>query len=406
MNTFRFTLPNALQAVQRQSLSEVVCCGLTINAGTRDEASAEHGVAHFTEHMLFKGTKKHSAYFINNRLESVGGELNAFTTKEETVIHATIMKNDVGKALELLAEMAFNPTFPPKEIEKEKLIVLDEINAYKDNPSEQIFDDFEELLFDKAAVGRSILGSERSLRSLTQKRIQQFTAKYYRPQNAVLSMVGKFDPRQFEKLTEKYFGGFQAPSFARRYTAPAPYVPFHVTQSRNTYQAHCILGNRTYSLHHSKRIAMALFANYLGGPASNSMLNTLLREKHGLAYTVEVNYSPYVDCGALTIYFGTDKEKIKKCCDLIFAALEKLRKAPPEGRLLQRIKKQLVGQLTIAADNTEAQMLSQAKNIITFNKIETLEEINKKIYAVTSADMFNIAEETLNPDTLSTLIYT
>jgi predicted Zn-dependent peptidase len=406
METFQFTLPNGLRVVYRPNRSDVAYCGLTINAGTRDEAPTEHGMAHFVEHMLFKGTKKHSAYFINNRLENVGGELNAFTTKEETVVHATILKNDLGKALELIAEMAFNPTFPPKELDKEKLVILDEINAYKDNPAEQIFDDFEEQLFAKAPIGRAILGSEESLRHITAQHLHRFTEKHYRPQNTVLSIVGKYTPKRIEQLSEKYFSPFQASPYQYKRAVPFPYAPFQVTQPRNTYQAHCILGNHAYPLHHPKRVAMALFANYLGGPASNSLLNALLREKHGLVYTVEANYIPYADCGAFSIYFGTDKEKVQKCRNLISTTLEKLRKTPPDGTLLQRIKKQLIGQLAIAADNAESQMLSQAKSILAFNEVETSAQINEKINAVTPAELREISEEALNPSILSTLIYT
>ena len=406
MDTCSFTLPNGLRVVYRQSRSNVVYCGLTINAGSRDETLAEHGTAHFVEHMLFKGTKKYSAHLINNRLENVGGELNAFTTKEETVVHATILKNDFGKALELIADMAFNPTFPPREFEKEKLVILDEINAYKDNPAEQIFDDFEERLFAQTVVGRSILGSEQSLTSMAPQQLHHFVALHYHPQNMILSIVGKISAKRIEELSSKYFGAFEPQPRTLNRTTPGPCAPFHVSQPRNTYQAHCMLGNRAYSLYHPKRVAMSLFANYLGGPASNSLLNTLLREKHGLVYTVEANYSPYADCGAFSIYFGTDKEKVQKCRDIISAAFKKLRETPLEGKVLQRIKKQLIGQLAIAADNAESQMIGQAKSLLAFNKVETPEQIKEKINAVTAVELQEIAEEMWHPDRLSVLIYT
>ena len=406
MDTCSFTLPNGLRVVYRQSRSNVVYCGLTINAGSRDETLAEHGTAHFVEHMLFKGTKKYSAHLINNRLENVGGELNAFTTKEETVVHATILKNDFGKALDLIADMAFHPAFPPKEFEKEKLVILDEINAYKDNPAEQIFDDFEERLFAQTTVGRSILGSEQSLTSFAPPQLHHFVTQYYHPQNMILSVVGKISTKRIEQLSCKYFGDVAARDHTHNRTAPGPYAPFHTLQARNTYQAHCMLGNRTYSLYHPKRVAMSLFTNYLGGPASNSLLNTLLREKYGLVYTVEANYNPYADCGAFNIYFGTDKEKVQKCRDIISAAFKKLRETPLEGRTLQRIKKQLIGQLAISADNAESQMIGQAKSVLAFDKVETPEQIKEKINAVTAAELQEMAEEMLHPDRLSVLIYT
>ena len=405
METCLFTLPNGLRVVHRQSRSNVVYCGLAVNAGTRDEPIDEHGIAHFVEHMLFKGTAKYSAHFINNRLENVGGELNAFTTKEETVVHATVLKNDLRKALELIADMAFNPTFPPKEFDKEKPVILDEINAYRDNPAEQIFDDFEERLFAQTTVGRSILGSEQSLAVLVPQQLQQFVTQYYHPQNMILSVVGKVSAKRIEQLSCKYFGAFPARSQPHGRTAPGPCAPFHVTQPRRTYQAHCMLGSRACSLYHPRRVASSLLTNYLGGPASNSLLNTLLREKHGLVYTVEANYSPYADCGAFSIYFGTDKENVQKCCDIISATFKKLRETPLDGRLLQRIKKQLTGQLAIAADNAESQMTGQAKSMLAFNKVETPEQINEKINAVTAAELQETAEEMLHPERLSTLIY-
>ena len=336
----------------------------------------------------------------------MGGELNAFTTKEETVVHASILKNDFGKALELMADMVFNPIFPPKEFDKEKLVILDEINAYKDNPAEQIFDDFEERLFTQTTVGRSILGSEQSLTAMAPQQLHHFVTQHYHPQNMILSIVGKISIKRIEELSSKYFGAFGAQSRTPNRTTPNPCAPFHVSQPRNTYQAHCMLGNRAYSLYHPKRVAMSLFTNYLGGPASNSLLNTLLREKHGLVYTVEANYSPYADCGAFSIYFGADKEKVHKCRDIISAAFNKLRETPLEGRVLQRIKKQLIGQLAIAADNAESQMISQAKSVLAFDKVETPEQIKEKINAVTAVELQEIAEEILHPDRLSVLIYT
>jgi predicted Zn-dependent peptidase len=405
METVLFTLPSGLRVIHRQNHSNVAYCGLTINAGTRDEVSGEHGIAHLTEHMLFKGTKKHSSHFINNRLENVGGELNAFTTKEETGIHATILKNDLGKALELIAEMSFNATFPEKEAEKEKLVIIDEINSYKDNPSEQIFDDFEERLFAGAPIGRNILGTESSLLAIAPLQLHAFKNKYYHPQNSVLSIVGKYTAKRIEQLAAKYFGDLNRTANLYTRTAPPIQPLFTIKEERNTFQAHCVMGSPAYSLHDPKRIGLALFSNYLGGPASNSLFNTLLREKYGLVYTVESNYSPYSDCGALTIYFGTDRGKVQKCQELIIKELEKLKKNPLSGMQLHRIKKQMLGQLAIATDNAEAQMLSQAKSILAFNKVETTAQTEERINAVTSRELQEISEEVLSPDKLSCLIY-
>ena len=405
MDTTIFTLPSGLRIVHRQHRSEVAYCGLTINAGTRDEADGEHGIAHFVEHTLFKGTQKHSAYFINNRLESVGGELNAFTTKEETVVHATILKHDLNKALELIAQMAFAPTFPEKEVQKERVVIIDEINAYKDNPAEQIFDDFEERLFSGAAIGRPILGNTHSLKNIGSAQLRNFTAQHYHPQNMVLSIVGNFRLPRIEQLAGKHFGSFHLQGTTQARLLPKPCTTFRETVNRNTFQAHCVIGVRAYALHDARRIGLALLNNYLGGPASNSLLNTLLREKHGLVYTIESNYSAYSDCGALNIYFGTDKEQADKCRDLVLKELEKLCQEPMNNLQLQRIKKQLLGQLAIASDNSEAQMLNQGKSLLVFNKVETNKQVAEKIEALTAQQLQDIAQEVFCAEQLSWLIY-
>ena len=405
METTIFTLPSGLRVVYRHSRSDVTYCGLTINAGTRDETPEEHGIAHFVEHTLFKGTHKHSAYFINNRLESVGGELNAFTTKEETVIHATILKHDLHKALELIAQMAFAPTFPEKEVQKERVVILDEINAYKDNPSEQIFDDFEERLFNGAAIGRPILGNADALQYIKTQHLRNFVARHYHPQNMVLSIVGNVRFSRVEQLAAKYFDAFRLHGTVQPRLLPQTHTAFRETINRNTFQSHCIIGTRAYALHDSRRIGLALLNNYLGGPASNSLLNTLLREKHGLVYTIESNYNAYSDCGALSVYFGTDKEQADKCRDLVIKELEKLCREPMNNLQLQRIKKQLLGQLAIAGDNSEAQMLNQGKSLLVFNKVETLKQIAEKIEALTTQQLQEIAQEVLAPEKLSWLIY-
>ncbi len=405
MDTSLFTLPNGLRVVHSYSRSEVAYCGLAVNTGSRDEDVNEHGIAHFVEHMLFKGTKKHTANFINNRLENVGGELNAFTTKEETTIHATILKNDLEKALELMAEMAFAPTFPEKEADKERPVIIDEINSYKDNPAEQIFDDFEERLFPHSTLGHPILGTAQSLKAISSKQLHAFTQKHYRPHNMVLSIVSKHRLPRIEQLVNKYFSEIKAGENTHPRIAPDKHTRFRETINRKTFQAHCIMGTRAYSLHDPRRVGLALLNNYLGGPASNSLLNTILREKHGLVYTIDTNFNTYSDSGALTIYFGTDKEKVEKCCGLVNNELTKLCAAPLSDMQLQRIKKQLIGQLAIGSDNHEAQMLNRAKSLLVFNKIETQKQLVEKIEAITAAQLHDIAGDVLHPGRLSQLIY-
>ena len=406
MDATIFILPNGLRFVHRRTLSPVAHCGLHINTGTRDEQLAENGIVHLIEHMFFKGTSKRSAYHINNRLENVGGELNAFTTKEETVLHATVLKSDIEKAIELIADMAFRSTFPEKELVKEKEVIIDEINSYKDNPSELIFDDFDELLFAASPLGRPILGTAESLKNILPDHIKTFTAQHYRTSQMVFSTIGKFSPKRIEQLINKHFGEFENTHANNKLRQlPPAYKIFQVEKERNTFQAHCVMGNRAYSFNDKKRIGLALLTNYLGGPAANSRLNTLLREKHGLVYTIEANYTPYCDCGSATIYFGTDKGNLDQCFDLINKELTLVCTKLFGTAQLHRIKKQLLGQLSISSDNAESQMLSQGKSLTVYNSVETFEQLKAKIDALSAMELQEIANEIFSKDKLSTLIY-
>ncbi len=415
MNTLIFTLPNGLRHVHRYINSPVLYCGLSINAGARHELPAENGMAHLVEHMVFKGTTHRNAYQINNRLENVGGELNAFTTKEETVLHATVLKSDAEKAIELLADMAFRSTFPEKELIKEKEVIIDEINSYKDNPSEQIFDDFDRLLFAGLPLGQPILGTAKTLGYIKQSQLKAFVNKHYQPAQMVFSTIGKITPKRIEQLVTKHFSGIVsmqatntdclAPRMDSAIEKESAYKPFRKIETRNTFQAHCVMGTRAYSLHDSRRIGLSLLMNYLGGPAANSRLNTLLREKHGLVYTIEASYSPYADNGAAIIYFGADKENVSRCEELIRGELQALRTKPFGTTQLHRIKKQLLGQLAINSDNAEAQMLSQAKCLMTYNYVETIEQLKAKIVALTADELQDIANDVFAEGILSTLLY-
>ncbi|MDR0581666.1 MAG: insulinase family protein [Prevotellaceae bacterium] len=400
-----YTLPNGLRVVHRYHTSPVAYCGLSVNAGTRDEIPAENGIAHLTEHMLFKGTQRRSTYYINNRLENVGGELNAFTTKEETVIHATVLKGDMERAVELLADLAFHSVFPDKELRKEKEVIIDEINSCKDHPAELIFDDFDALLFKGSPLGLPILGDPGTLAGMGVEQLKNFTGLYYHPSQMVFSSIGKIKPERMERLVEKYFSGFSATGNKRRRKNPAACKPFHVSKKCRTFQTHCILGNRAYSLHDAKRTGLALLVNYLGGPAANARLNTSLREKNGLVYTIEANYTPYGDSGAVTIYFGVDRENLPQCLELIQKELRAVCAKPFGSASLHRIKKQLLGQLFISADNAETQMLSQGKSVMTYDYVETFELLKARIDALTAQEIQNIAHEIFAPEKLSILTY-
>lgn len=405
MNINRFTLPNGLRFVHCYHTSPVAYCGLSINAGSRDEKATENGLAHLSEHMLFKGTRRRSAGAINNRLENVGGELNAFTTKEETVVHATVLKSDLNKAVELLADIVFRSTFPDRELVKEKEVIADEINVYMDNPSELIFDDFDRWLFAGSSLGKPILGTPKSLAGITAAKLKAFVAQHYRPSQVVFSTVAKVSAKRMEQLAVKYLSEFPAVDARYGRKAPAAYKPFQKTLKRNSFQAHCIIGNRAYSLNDPRRTGLALLVNYLGGPAANSRLNTLLREQNGLVYASDATFTPYEDCGTVTLYFGADKASLNRCVDLIQKELASLRAKAFGVAQLHRIKKQLLGQLLISADNAEAQMLGNAKSIMTYNDVETFEQLKAKIDALTAGELQDIVNEIFAPESLSTLIY-
>ncbi|MDR3350798.1 MAG: insulinase family protein [Prevotellaceae bacterium] len=400
-----YILPNGLRIVHRYHTSPVAYCSLSVNAGTRDEASAENGIAHLTEHMLFKGTQRRSTYYINNRLENVGGELNAFTTKEETVIHATVLKGDIERAVELLADLAFHATFPDKELKKEKEVIIDEINSCKDHPSELIFDDFDALLFKGSPLGRPILGVPGTLAGIGVEQLKNFTGQHYQPPQMVFSSIGKINPKRMERLVKKHFSAFPAAGGKRSRKKPAAYRPFQVTKECRTFQTHCMLGNRAYSLHDARRTGLALLVNYLGGPAANARLNTALREKNGLVYTIEANYTPYCDSGAVTVYFGADRENIPQCMELIRKELQAVCAKAFGSASLHRIKKQLLGQLFISADNAEVQMLSQGKSVMAYDYVETFDLLKARIEALTAQEIQDIANEIFAPEKLSTLTY-
>lgn len=400
-----FTLPNGLRFVHKRVKSAVAYCGLTINAGTRDELEREHGMAHFLEHVLFKGTKTRSSIAISTLLESRGGDLNAFTTKEETGVHTVALRCDLDRAFDIIADIVFNPTFPPAELEKEKDVVRDEINLYRDSPAEQIFDEFEELLFPASSLGRSILGSAQSLRRFSQKGVRDFVGRCYTTDQMVFSSVGCFSAERVAKLANKYFAHLPC-STIRRTREPAPgYTAFKKAGKKSTHQAHCLLGNRTFGYTHGSRFALYLLVNMLGGPSQNSRLSLALRETHGLAYSVEVAATLYSDCGAATIYFGTEKSAVEKCLAVVDEELEKLRSGKLAAAQLNRAKRQLLGQIAIGTESNEHTMLGMGKSLLAYGKIDSSKEVEEHIRAVTAEQLQALACEVFNPKTLSSLIY-
>lgn len=391
--------------------SPVAYCALTIGAGTRDEDPDVNGVAHFTEHMIFKGTNHRSSVQINNLLERCGGELNAFTTKEETVVNATVLKEDLSKAIGLLFDIVFNSTFPEEEFTKEKNVILEEIKSYKDSPSELIYDDFESYLFGDHQLSRPILGTTSTVKRINVGDIKNFTSKFYLPGNMTFSIVSELPEERCLKLVGHYFGLDQAKEV--EYNNRRANCDFSLsintdkvkTISKKTHQIHCIVGSPAFSLYSRERIALSMLTNILGGPAINSRFNQLLRERSGLVYTVEASYTPYMETGIFTVYFGTDKSKLDKSLKLVKHELERMRSSMLSATAVKSAKKQLLGQLAISMDNPENLCLSMGKSLLAYNKVETIDYIREKIEETTAEELQQIASEIFSEEKMKILIY-
>jgi predicted Zn-dependent peptidase len=399
------TLSNGIRIVHRRVTGKVAHCGLLINTGSRDEGEDEWGMAHFIEHVIFKGTTKRKSFHVLSRLENVGGDLNAYTTKEETCVHATFLNQYYDRSLELISDIVFNSIFPFKELEKEKEVVIDEINSYQDSPSELIFDDFEDQMFNGYPIGRNILGSPELVKSFNKEKIIKFMDKAYNTDEMVISSVGNISFAKLVRIVEKYFA--HIPANPRSFTRiiPVDYAVSNNVVERNTYQSHCIMGNLAYSATDEKRITLGMLTNILGGPGLNSRLNLNLREKHGLAYNVEANYSPYADKGIFNIYFGCDHEDLNKCFSICNKEMKKLKDKKLGILQFRTAQQQLLGQMAISSENNENQMLSIGKSIILYDRVDTLESIYKKIAHVSANDLLEVANEIFEPSTMSTLIY-
>jgi len=403
-----------LKFALKPSNSQVSYCALSIKSGTRNEPDSFNGMAHMTEHMLFKGTAKRTSTEINNRLERLGGELNAYTTKEETVIYSTVLQEDLSKALDLLFEIACTSIYPQKELDKERGVVIDEINMYKDTPSDSIFDDFEEIVFGSHPLSKSILGSAKSLKRINSEAIRDYTKNCFKPENMAVSVVCSLPEQKVTKIVddciEKYIGSYSAETNLKRY-APNDVQSLRIgeqfkkTVNKKNHQVNCIIGATAYSLYDDNRMALILLSNILGGPASNSRLNQSLRERSALVYTVESSYTQYADTGVIMIYFGCEKPNLERCIELVHNEISKLRVNLISDRALASAKKQLLGQLAVASDNGEAKVLSMGKSLLSYGSINSNSEIRRQIDAIDSKTLQRVANEVLSEDRLSTLIY-
>ncbi len=397
-----------MQYAVKKRVSPVAYCALSIKCGTRDEAGFNGGIAHFVEHTIFKGTAKRSASVINGYLDKLGGELNAFTTKEEIVLHATVLKEDLSKAAALLLELATSATFPENEIKTEKGVVIDEIRSYKDSPSEDIYDKFEEMLFDGHPLSGNILGTAPSVRRIKRDELLKFVDEKFKPERMAFSIVADIDEKKMERdilklaktldITQGNSGG--------RTTADVPVNRFDQTINKRNHQANCIIGGLAPSLYQDReRLATVLLCNILGGPANNSILNSVLREKNGWVYGVECGYTQYTDTGIVTISLGCDKANLEKCENAIWKELSKLQTSLLSERKLKAAKKQLLGQMAISGDNGETQCLSMGKSLLSFGKIADSAENKAMVDSITAEDVRMMACNVFDREKVSILRY-
>lgn len=400
-----YTLSNGLRIIHKPDKSAVTYCGIVINTGSRDEAENEQGMAHFIEHMLFKGTEKRRSGHIINRLEHVGGELNAYTSKEETVVYATVLNEYFERAMELVSDIVLHSTFPQKEIDKEVVIILDEIQSYNDSPSELIYDDFEEMLFAGHSIGHNILGKPELLQKFNTKNALRFIEKQYQPEEMVFFVLGDVNFKQLIRWSEKYLNVGKKEIKNKERFSPTSYKPTKKEIIKDTHQVHFMLGNRAYDLYHPDRMGMYLLNNIVGGPGMNSLLNLSLREKHGLVYNVESSFQPFIDTGLWTVYFGSDIENANRCEQLIYNELQKLRDQKFSENVLKKYKLQLTGQMAISAEQKENLALSMGKSFLRYGKIDDLDIVKQYIEAVTSGKLQDIANEIFDIQQLSVLKY-
>ncbi|MCK4748927.1 MAG: insulinase family protein [Bacteroidales bacterium] len=391
--------------IHRPNRSEVAHFGLIVHTGTRDELKEEHGLAHFMEHMFFKGTRKRSAYQIISRLEDVGGEINAYTTKEETALYASFLKQDYRRAIELVQDIFLNSRFPEKELEKEAEVILNEIRGYDDSPSELIFDRAEEMLFPRHSIGRNILGSEESLEHFRNGALIKFQEENYATGEIVLSSVGNIPFDRIRAVAEKYFSEISQKNRQRIRVQPGIVSSERVTDKRNTFQKHCMLVGKAYALPDQKRLQLYLLNNILGGPGMNSRLNLALRERRGYSYSAESHYAPYTDTGAMMIYFSSDPEKFGRSLQVTKDELKKLRTKLITEKRLVHARKQLIGQLAISSENNEHLMLITGKSYLVFDRVDSLDIIRKKLEDIKATQLMETAREILDFENLNMLIF-
>lgn len=399
-------LSNGLRVIHtRNTFSKVGHLGAFVNVGSRDEDASNLGVAHFLEHVIFKGTKSRKAFHILNRLDSVGGEINAYTTKEETCVYASFPLEFLKRSVELLNNVLFESTFPDYELEKEKEVVLDEINSYRDSPSDLIFDEFDHHLFRNHPLGKDILGNEEDVNKIEKSTVLKFVQTYYQPQNMVISSVGNYSLQRLLKIIEEYFGVHPSGTVTLKRTQPEKYTLFNEVIEKDIAQAHTILGAPGVSAKDKMKAPLLLLNNVLGGPAMNSRLNLNIREKHGITYMLESNCTIFSDCGVFSIYHGTDPKNSKRTDQLVKKELLKLCNNEMGVQQLSSSKKQIKGQLAIGMESALGVMLNQGKSLLLYDKVDTTDEILKIFEKITAQQVLEVANKIVHPDNLSVLKY-
>lgn len=399
------TLPNGLRVVYLHDDAMVAHLGVTILGGSRFEESGEEGLAHFLEHCIFKGTKKRKAFHVLSRLDSVGGELNAYTTKEEICIYGSFSPEHLDRATELLYDITFNSTFPEKEIEKEKEIILDEINSYLDSPSDKVFDDFEALLFPNHSLGNNTLGTRESVMAFTRQHLLDYVKRFFYPKNMVVSFVGDIPEAKVLAKIEKYFSLNN-----HNYEKAVPetvmtYTPKKIRTKEANYQSHIMLGGMAPGYNDPNRRVFTLIVNMLGGPALNSRLILSIREKYGYSYSVEANYTPYQEVGYWNVYAGTDKRYVNKTIKLIYKELELFRLKKLTDQQLSKAKTQLKGHIALGMDSNSSLMLGYGKSLLVFDQIDTLDEVHKAIDGISVNEVYEIANKYFTTDSITELVF-
>ena len=400
-----FELSNGIRVLFKASPSSISHSCILVNAGSRDEGLEKPGLAHFIEHLLFKRTARRNTSQILNRLVVIGADLNAYTTKEYTCIHASFLTPYLERSLDLFEDIMFHSVFPEDEMDKEKGVVLDEIASYQDQPEEAIQDDFEDLLFSGHPMGSNILGTPESVGSFTRQDLLDFTKANYLSREIVIGIYGNYTPKQVPRTAEKIFGRLEPNNPARVREKPVSYSPVFREAEKSISQTHCVIGNRAYDCHHPNKVALLLLNNLLGGNGMSSRLNLQVREKYGIAYTIESNYTPFTDTGIFTIYYGTDTEKNDRAMKTIHRELKKLRENRLGAVQLHQAKQKFNGQIALGEENRLNLVISLCKSLLDYNRADTLDEVIAKVNAVSADQLLEVANEILDPTKLTTLLF-